>query len=188
MSQLLSFHGKSQNKEFYLARIRAHAEADEIIKGKYWENGKGCAVGCTIHGSSHKKYETDLGLPEWLAKLQDRLFENLPNGKAKAFPLAFLQAIPIGVNMEPVKWQFCSFLLKENIDRVLSLNLEAELKSEIVKAIRQVLAVCENALSSGKWDESAAWSAAASAAESAAYTKYAEHLLTLLKNSKNIQR
>ncbi len=26
--------------------IRAHREADQLIKGTYWEDGKGCAIGC----------------------------------------------------------------------------------------------------------------------------------------------
>jgi len=44
---MIAFHGKPEIKEQYLARVRAHAAADEIIHGKYWEGGKGCAIGCT---------------------------------------------------------------------------------------------------------------------------------------------
>ena len=43
MKQLISFHGDPAIKEKYLARIAAHAAADEIEKGYYWEGGKGCA-------------------------------------------------------------------------------------------------------------------------------------------------
>lgn len=46
-SPLLVFHGKPAVKAKYLKRVRAHAKADEIVSGRYWENGKGCAVGCT---------------------------------------------------------------------------------------------------------------------------------------------
>ena len=61
-----AFHNNPAIKEKYLARVRAHAAADEIIKGQYWQNGRGCAVGCTIHSSSHKAYEDELGIPRFL--------------------------------------------------------------------------------------------------------------------------
>ena len=177
-------------KEKYVTRVKAHAEADEIIHGKYWQNGKGCAVGCTIHSGDHKAYEKELGLPEWLARLEDTLFEGMNNGKAKEFPLKFLQAIPVGVDLEPVRWKFCAFILRENIKQVLSLKIPDELKEQVVKAIRQVLAVHKNAVKEGRFNRSAAesaWSAAESAwsaARSAAIDRYADELLRLLKEGK----
>lgn len=48
MENLIAFHGKQSIKDKLLAQLQAHYEADEIIKGIYWENGKGCAVGCTV--------------------------------------------------------------------------------------------------------------------------------------------
>ena len=191
-----AFHNDPALKEKYLARVRAHAAADEIVHGQYWENGKGCAVGCTIHGSDHARYETELGIPEWLARLEDSLFENLSNGGAKAFPEQFLAAIPVGVDLELVRWQFCSFLMRENIERVSALNIDREIKAKVVSAVRGVLAVHASATRSGKLDaaawsaawsawsaaESAAWSAW-SAAESAAYLRYRDELLRLLRES-----
>ena len=81
-----AFHNDEKIKKKYLSRLRAHQKADEIVKGFYWEMGKGCAVGCTIHSSDHGAYETELGIPRWLAKLEDRIFEGLPNGRAKKWP------------------------------------------------------------------------------------------------------
>lgn len=49
--KILAFFGDPKIKAKYLRRVKAHYKADEIIKGTYWENGKGCAVGCTIEGS-----------------------------------------------------------------------------------------------------------------------------------------
>ena len=72
---LIAFHGDPAVKEKYLNRVTLHERADEIIHGKYWENGKGCAVGCTVHSSKHAAFETELGIPLMLAKLEDRLFE-----------------------------------------------------------------------------------------------------------------
>ena len=185
---LISFYGDQKIKDKYLLRVIAHAKADEIIKGTYWKNGKGCAIGCTIHSSNHNAYEKELGLPEWLARLEDTIFELLPNNKAKEWPRQFLESIPIGVKLDKVKWAFCAFLLRENIERVLSLkNISDTLKKQVVDAIRGALRLHESALKNDEWDQSAAWSAAwsaaASAARSAAYSRYAECLLKLLKKS-----
>src|SRR3990167_459227 len=108
---LTTFHGDKAVKAKYVARVKAHAEADEIIKGIYWENGKGCAVGCTIEGSDHGKYETQLGIPYQVAVLEDVIFEELPNGHAKKFPLQFLKAVGVGKDLskicaQVVIWQF----------------------------------------------------------------------------------
>ena len=70
-SNLKAFHNNPKIKQKYEDRVKAHQKADRIIRGQYWENGKGCAVGCTIEGSQHKKYETELGIPEWVARLTD---------------------------------------------------------------------------------------------------------------------
>jgi len=179
MNKLLSFHNDKKIKEKYVNRLQAHAEADEFIKGQYWENGKGCAVGCTIHSSQHDAYETELGIPEWLARLEDSIFEGLGNGQAKEFAVDFLLAIPVGVNLEPVKWKFCAFILKGGIDSVLKLAIADDLKQKVVESIQGVLSLHEKAIRTGQWDESAAWSAAWSA-----YKRYADELLRLLKDSK----
>jgi hypothetical protein len=105
MSELLSFHNSQAIKDKYVARVKAHQEADNIIQGQGWYEGKGCAVGCTLENYAHSQYPVELGLPEWLAHLQDAIFEGLPRAEAKAFPLQFLEAIPVGVDLEPVYHQ-----------------------------------------------------------------------------------
>jgi len=74
VTTLRAFHGDPAIKAEYLARVTAHEQADEIIHGLYWEHGKGCAVGCTIHSDRHDAYETELGLPTWLAFFVDGIF------------------------------------------------------------------------------------------------------------------
>jgi len=103
---MLAFHNKPELKDEYLARVRAHAAADEIIKGQYWQNGRGCAVGCTIHSDEHKDYETLLGIPMQLALIEDDLFENLPLAKAKLWPELFLNSINVGADMSHVVSKF----------------------------------------------------------------------------------
>jgi hypothetical protein len=48
-TQILSFHGKQELKDEYVARVKAHRLADEIRQGYYWQDGKGCQWGCTLH-------------------------------------------------------------------------------------------------------------------------------------------
>ena len=74
---LAAYHSDPAVKRKYVGRMRAHLEADEIIHGTYWTNGKGCAIGCTIHSANHDKYETELGIPNWFAILEDHVFESM---------------------------------------------------------------------------------------------------------------
>lgn len=123
---LVAFHNDPKIKRKYLSRVKAHYKADEIIKGTYWQNGKGCAVGCTIHSGNHKRYEDELGLPEGLARLEDTIFENLENGTAKEWPVKFLSTIKVGADLEIVGCalspsSFFAFLLAFEISVILSL-------------------------------------------------------------------
>ena len=76
--KLLAYHGKKEIKQMYLDRLKAHRIADELIQGVGWEqNGttKGCAVGCTLNAYDHARYETELGIPKYIARLEDSIFE-----------------------------------------------------------------------------------------------------------------
>ena len=111
---MLAYHNDNAVKQFYIDRIDQHAKADEIIKGTYWENGKGCAVGCTIHDNEHYKYEDELGIPQILARLEDRTFENLPNELAMTWPKRFLESIKVGADLSKVWPKFAIFLLTDS--------------------------------------------------------------------------
>ena len=108
-----AFHNDYRIKENVLAQLQVHYDADEIVKGSYWENGKGCAVGCTIHGSEHKEYEDQLGIPESLAHLEDFLFEAMPNESAKEWPIHFIEAVPVGADLSLVEHKFKYWLLTD---------------------------------------------------------------------------
>jgi hypothetical protein len=150
-----SFHGDDAIKQKYLDRVRKHRELDNIIQGTGWEDGKGCAVGCTLENYDHYSYPIELGLPKWLAHLEDRIFEGLPGEEAMFWPEQFLSAIPVG-----------SGLLKQVIIAINAVKKchETELLSN----------TCSIDWESASWAassaaESAARSAASSAARSAEY-------------------
>lgn len=105
-----AFHNDPKIAAKYRARVAAHAAADEIIKGVYWEKGKGCAVGCTVHASNHAAYESELGIPIALAYLEDAIFEGLPIQLARTWPKRFLAAPSVGADLSLVQWRFFYWL------------------------------------------------------------------------------
>ncbi len=163
-----AFYNDEHIKELYLARVRQHRAADEIIHGKYWENGRGCAVGCTIHSSDHAAYEGELGIPCALAWLEDRIFENLPNPNAAEWPEAFLSSIPVGADLGHVCDQFMSWLLMDEEAGVIRFAREQD-----KPAIKQIAALYQRRLA-GETITEDEWFAIQSATHSAAYADDAD--------------
>ncbi len=162
---MLTFHNDPFVKDKYLSRVHAHRSADNLIQGTGWEDGKGCAVGCTLENYQHSRYPIELGLPEWLALLEDHIFEALPEKDAMNWPEQFLSAIPIGVEdrqMNILRDRFQIFWLTRQKSQI-----DCAKFPEVEVAINNTISLLQSAID-GKEPESAAWSAAWSAAESAA--------------------
>ena len=190
-----SYLADSQLKKDFVKEVKRHYDADQIVQGTYGDSKNPdegfCAVGCaidslnilkgkTIETNNHNAYETELGIPEWLARLEDTIFEGLPKDKAMKWPLRFAKAVPVGKDLEPIRWQFGAFILSRNIERVLKLDISDDLKQQVVSAIRGVLTLHETAIKTGVWDKSAAGSAAGSA-RSAEFELYADKLIGFIK-------
>jgi len=174
-----TFHGDKKIKAKYLKRLKAHAKADEIIQGTGWRNGKGCAVGCTLENYKHKQYEVELGIPEWLAYLEDKIFEGLQKEDAMKFPVQFLSAVPVGIGDDAMyklrcdlDYQRLSILLKEQT------KLHPDDDFGVNKALEEVMRLNQEyvdpehedwstAMSAAMSANSSAWSAAMSANSSA---------------------
>ena len=167
---MLSFHGDKKVKAQHIARLKAHYKADEIIQGTYWENGKGCDTGCSFHSNDHSLWATELGIPEQIGYLRDKIFEGLPAKDAKEFPLQCSLATPVGVDLDHVWRKFMIWLLTDKKEGVIKYaNTEA-----IKKCINDVSKLYADSLvrdvSSDKW---AAAGAAAWAARDAARDAWA---------------
>ena len=174
---MLAFHGNQAIKDLYVARVKAHALADEIVQGQYWGHGRGCAVGCTIHGSQHSRYEDEIGVDRRLAYLQDRIFEGLPLAEAKEFPLAFLNAIPVGADLSLVLPRFIVWMLSDPARGTMRLCSEqGKEATRVVVALYQRL-IDGGEVSDKEWrnarklaaDAAYAYAAADAAAAAAAY-------------------
>lgn len=132
---LVAFHGDLAIKKKYLDRVQEHRRLDQLAKGQYYEVREGqiraCAVGCTIEGSDHSKYQSVLGIPTVLAHLEDAIFEGLPNGEAQKFPVQFLQAIKPGADLSLVWPKFAVWLMKD-------LEQYAQGRQDVLDVLRRV--------------------------------------------------
>jgi hypothetical protein len=142
-TDLRAFHNDSRIKAKFVKRVKFHRKADEIKHGIYWENGKGCAVGCTVHNDDypHLAYETELGIPIIIARLEDHIFENLTNAKALDFPLQFLQAIPVGADLSLVWPRLAVWMLEDEKHGVLQYARD---DAKATQAIRRVTALYQD--------------------------------------------
>ena len=153
-----AYHNSPQLKSDILATLAAHRAADEIVKGQYWQDGKGCAVGCTIKSGNHMAYESQFGIPVVLAQIEDRIFEGLPNDKAMLWPERFMSAINVGADLSLVGWKFQWWLLT---DEAVNPGINHPLVKDAVK-------LCADALYPLTKETPAGWSAARVAARSTA--------------------
>ena len=176
MTNLIAYHNDPDIKADILAQLNAHAAADEIVKGQYWEDGKGCAVGCTIHGDDHMEYEARFGIPMMLARLEDCIFEGMPNKEAKLWPMQFMDAIQPGSDLSLVGWKFLHWLITDcTVNPGIThpsvkdaIKVCADVIEPLARGEPIVSGAAESAAESAARSAESAWSAARSAAESAA--------------------
>jgi hypothetical protein len=123
----LTYRDDEDLKARLIANMTRHRDADRLQKGLYFGSDpdldgiepKGCAVGCTVAdfraaergitlvelaaagmSSCHSEWARVTGLPEWLAHLDDYLFENLPAAASREWPLRLLESVPVGVDLK----------------------------------------------------------------------------------------
>lgn len=126
--KLIAYHNNPELKEKFIKEIKWHMERDAIIKGRYGkgsgDNFKGCVVGCSINSlnkicntknqtSNHQAYESLIGVPAALAHLEDSIFEDLPEDKAKQWPLRFAEAIQPGADLSMVIPELMVWLMED---------------------------------------------------------------------------
>ncbi len=151
---MLSYHGDEKIKERVLAQIQGHYAADEIIKGIYWKNGKGCAVGCTIYCNDHHLYEDLFGIPTSLAYLKNSIFESLQYEMGKQWPLRFMSAVAVGKDLSLIPNQFLHWLLVDEKDGVIHLvpkdSAQANAIAQVADLHKQIIE--GKIVTQEKWD------------------------------------
>jgi hypothetical protein len=209
METLRAYKNCTYTKAQAVKDAKEHRDKDHLLSGTYYSNGrpdwKGCSVGCFTKDpdGGHDKYPALFGLPEWVARLQDSIFEGLAQKDRAWWHVALFTTIKPGQDMEKVFPRFMRFILTENlvfdrekypqvqevITRVVGLY-EREISGDIPvesdwSAARSAAeSAARSAARSAAWSaaESAARSAAESAAESAAWKKIAEGFLQIVKD------
>lgn len=162
-----AFYGDPAVKEKYLARVRAHREADQLVRGTGWDDAthRGCAIGCTLDAYDHSRYPTELGIPERVAHLEDWLFEHMPVEDALAWPERVLVSIKEGADLSRVWPEFAIWMLTDPEHDMLQ---HAGDRVDVRAAIEGVAALYRRtAVSREEWIKVGA-RAAAEAAEAAA--------------------
>ena len=207
-TKVLAYHGKETLKQETIAKMQSHHDADELVKGLYWKQGKGCMIGCLAHRNTdaHEWVAETLGFPLELAHLYDGLFEGQSLEASRWFPLKVLNATHTGADLSKVAARFKLWVLENE------LHYDREAHPEIAEAVEDVIALhvrvlndeavddsewsvarsTENSAvrasaSSAKW--SAAWAATRSATRSAevsaAYERMADQLIQILEETQN---
>lgn len=70
-----------------------------------------------------RRKEDELGMPEWLARVEDVIFSGLPNDEAKQWPTRLLNSISVGQDLDKVKAPFIIFVLETNLDTLMSVDI-----------------------------------------------------------------
>jgi hypothetical protein len=189
---MIAFHGDPSLKAFVLAQLAAHRKADRLVKGVYWDGGRGCAVGCTLEAvrlrlgmetiehSSHALYEETLGIPVTLANLEDRIFERLPKGRSQQWPERFVSAIRPGADLEMVWPQLALWMLETELPRHLRGH------NEVLSSIKGVATLYREWLAGNKPDK-ARWRNAGVAAAAHAATDAADYATAAAAHAANTE-
>jgi hypothetical protein len=185
--ELIAFHGNHKVKELYLTKVKEIVAANKCfpVKDDYImpEQGRYNAIQASVEleavGDMYKyrsnyetmfRIETELGIPLWLAHLEDAIFNILNTYDAIKWPTKFLEAIPVGADLELVRPRFLHWLLVDERSGILQLidgkyDYKDEYTTKVRKAISQVAGVLKRWFETGRIDE-----AARSVAEAAAYS------------------
>ena len=184
-----AFKGKV-NKDEFIKEIKWHKEQDAFMRGTYNEgnknNFKGCAVGCSINsinrllGTSYNYDEhidmvETLQIPEWLVRLEDKIFEGLSEKDSKEWPLRFSEAINVGADLDKIKPAFLVYVLEsmpkspissKAVNRAIALWKRDDLYSNAWK--KESRAVYDTAANAAAYAANATANAANAAADAAA--------------------
>jgi hypothetical protein len=164
---LTAYLGDPALKTRVLTGLAAHAAADELVRGVYFEQRvdddkvRACSIGCTLHdlnpqlpAADHARFVGELGIPEQIAHLIDAIFEAQPDDKAAAaWSQRIMAAIPVGADLTGVWDRYALWML----DGLVAEGRDPDgVVSNMAGLFRR--AVNGNQLTKREWDQ-AAWAA-----------------------------
>jgi hypothetical protein len=164
-----AFHNKPELKAEAIAEMQTHIAADQLVKGRYWEDGKGCFIGCAVkengEGHWHDTFKDIYGIDKRLAELFDALFEGVPNERSMRWPIEVYISIQVGADVSKVADEFQYWLLTGE-DSPLAFSFKEDVWG-VWNAIKGVAVLYAERLA-GNEPTAAAWAAARAAARDVA--------------------
>jgi len=166
-------------KAKYLKLAKTHRTADRFSQGDWIKEEKdekgmhrGCFYGCLMQTRDGvlSSASSVMGLPEWIVRVSEKIFEGLPKDLAKEFPVKLLEAIPTTTDTEQIlkDWNYAVLMDKGHGQyKYCGDNKECKKAVKQCADLFKMEVITEKAADSAC---SAAYSAADSAARSAVYS------------------
>lgn len=96
--------------------------------------------------------EESFGIPGWVCQIESLFFDTFTKSEKNSFEIKLLESIPVGINLEPVKYKFISYILTQSIDMLKSPSKTKVLekaKEGIIPYLEATKDICNNLISSG---------------------------------------
>ena len=192
---MLTWHNEPHRRDKMVASMAAHILADRLVAGATGgSQQKGCTVACayqSVIGTwegcyDHAGLADHLGVPQWVPRLADRIYEGLPKDDQPAFSQAWLARLPVGVDVVTsglsrrlMAWviresrgnmQRCRDAFVANRDKIPARIYDA--RQEVDKAVSHVWDLIDRALG-GDVATPEVWNAAAGVCRTAAWAAWA---------------
>ena len=96
-----AWYGEPELKAEVMRRLHEDQELDRIAQAIYWEDGRGCHLGCLTRRNegAHAATERMFAIPERIAYWLETVFEGLPTSDAPQWVIDSTDAIPVGADL-----------------------------------------------------------------------------------------
>ena len=96
-----AFFNEPKLKQAVMDRLREDRRLDRLAQGVYFEDGKGCHLGCLTrcNENSHEAVERMFNIPVRIAYWLEAVFENLPEDQCEWWVIEGTNAIPVGADL-----------------------------------------------------------------------------------------
>ena len=108
-----AFFGEEKLKSAVMDRLREDRRLDRLAQGVYFEDGKGCHLGCLTrcNENSHEATERMFNIPIRVAYWLEAVFEGLPKEQAEWWVIEGTGAIPVGADLSLAHHKLAYWLL-----------------------------------------------------------------------------
>jgi hypothetical protein len=174
---MMKAFSKGITKAQMKAENKLHEKKDAFRQGIYFDRDKGCTVGCSIKSicniknitlsySDHSLFEDHLGLPYWIAKLADSIFEGLSVNDAKKWTGRFINAVVEGSDVNSIKNEFLARVIESTFNSYDNIKFKKVKKAQEI-VISGLRVGDKRKIAKGEKAASAAYAAVAASAPAA---------------------